>query len=579
MESENSEEVRKRRRAEEFEARYEAGLQRARERRQKQKQEAAEVRPQPNPQTEPNVHDNESLFVPETTSTHANVTEADNTGHEFTISMPKLDTSGGSKAEINYGGIARTAQEPESIPDVGDVDGTPMSISSDEYEPLAKKRSTSNPSKVPIPETQTGQGDKLNAPQHITTTTSSALPGVMSPLEQDVTIGGSSGSYPVGRRIPEGQRAPKSALRALGQLPDETRPSATSQDTSESILKNMRQPPVWQSNKFRAPEWISNPGTSLSAKPDRNLLARLSKLRTLMLELEKLPMKTPMSQDEIEKVGRIRDELHDYEYRQPGRLTVKHSQLLSERNGLVRLFDGPLWNRVSADVSIDAKGLWLRWEREEFDPDILRGLEVKKGAGGRTTNELKKDAPRLKANFFGEEGRGFVNGSWWPLLKCALRDGCHGAPQAGIYGDLTEGAYSILVSHSPYADRDEGDSLDYCGTHFEDETETKIYDGRVMTKSTAILMVSARTQKPVRVIRSSKLPPSNPYRPECGIRYDGVYIVVGWTVLDENKGVYRFALRRVDGQGPIRYQGPGKRPTAKDVEAFQQHEKRFKGEL
>ena len=313
------------------------------------------------------------------------------------------------------------------------------------------------------------QSIEANAQLVIPTSKSSASPGATSPVQQDMATGASNGSLVAGRRIPEGQRAPKSALRALGQAPDKTGP----QD-SEAILKGMRQPPVWQSSRYPAPEWIANPGTSPRAQPDRNLLARLSKLRTLMSELERLPIETPTSQEEIDKIERIREELHDYEHRQPDRLTVKHSQLLSERNGLVRLFDGPLKSRVPDDISIDAKGLWLRWEREEFDPNILRGLDLKKGAGGRTINELKKDASRLKANFFGEEGRGFVNGSWWPLLKCALRDGCHGATQAGIYGDLTEGAYSILVSHSPYADRDEGDSLDYCGTHFDDETETKI---------------------------------------------------------------------------------------------------------
>ena len=41
---------------------------------------------------------------------------------------------------------------------------------------------------------------------------------------------------------------------------------------------------------------------------------------------------------------------------------------------------------------------------------------------------------------------GIAVGQWWPKRLCALRDGAHGASQAGIAGSENEGAYSIVVA-------------------------------------------------------------------------------------------------------------------------------------
>lgn len=73
---------------------------------------------------------------------------------------------------------------------------------------------------------------------------------------------------------------------------------------------------------------------------------------------------------------------------------------------------------------------------------------------------------------------------------------------------------------------------------------------------------------PVRLIRSANLPNTNPYRPERGYRYDGLYKVVSYEVLKQDGAVYRFKLVRCEGQGPIRCEGLGKRPTRWEVEAY-----------
>ena len=70
---------------------------------------------------------------------------------------------------------------------------------------------------------------------------------------------------------------------------------------------------------------------------------------------------------------------------------------------------------------------------------------------------------------------------------------------------------------------------------------------------------------PVRVLRSSGLPATNPYRPAKGLRYDGLYDIVEYEVLDEATAMHRFSLMRRDGQDPIRYKGVERRPTDEEL--------------
>jgi hypothetical protein len=74
----------------------------------------------------------------------------------------------------------------------------------------------------------------------------------------------------------------------------------------------------------------------------------------------------------------------------------------------------------------------------------------------------------------------------------------------------------------------------------------------------------------IRVLRSSKLPTNNPYRPECGIRYDGLYRITGSEELNGAHATHRFTLERRPGQTPIRYRSddPGRRPTDREIEKF-----------
>jgi hypothetical protein len=84
------------------------------------------------------------------------------------------------------------------------------------------------------------------------------------------------------------------------------------------------------------------------------------------------------------------------------------------------------------------------------------------------------------------------------------------------------------------------------------------------------MIESSRTKMPVRVLRTSKMTTEGPnnYRPEAGMRYDGLYRVVGYEVKDLRKQVHLFHLVREPDQGPIRHSGPKIRPTPEELEAL-----------
>jgi hypothetical protein len=82
-----------------------------------------------------------------------------------------------------------------------------------------------------------------------------------------------------------------------------------------------------------------------------------------------------------------------------------------------------------------------------------------------------------------------------------------------------------------------------------------------MTTATQSMITSSKIGNHVRVLRSSQLPKSNKYRPSCGLRYDGLYQVKGYTESNQERQSCRFHLERIPGQQPIRFEGETKRPT------------------
>jgi len=172
--------------------------------------------------------------------------------------------------------------------------------------------------------------------------------------------------------------------------------------------------------------------------------------------------------------------------------------------------------------------------------------------------ETGKKYPRLAvparpANRFGHNG--LALGTWWPLQLCARRDGAHGAPVAGIYGQLDVGAFSVISSGaSGYeaSDEDNGDVLYYSGSNgWKPDGSTE----PVLTAHTRVLMRSCETGRPVRVIRAKG---SSRWAPAVGFRYDGLYTVVEHEIarrkgkgLARDEEFYRFKMVRCADQEPL----------------------------
>ncbi|MCJ1384740.1 hypothetical protein MMC17_007858 [Xylographa soralifera] len=251
---------------------------------------------------------------------------------------------------------------------------------------------------------------------------------------------------------------------------------------------------------------------------------------------------------------------------------IKKSRLL-EDGGLSVVF---LEERSTFpwDIISDSWSLHQRWFSGQLDPHLLVGIESK----NKTTSSGKSVKSRnleggypggRSVNCAGENE--LVNGQWWlvlrsfvlttdrlifaddrPLQICALRDGAHGEMEAGIHGQAGKGAYSIVMSSGGYSDVDNGEHITYCGTASANTTPTA---------GTILLKESKSLHSPVRVLRSYALPASNQYRPAKGLRYDGLYDVVGYNILDEETAMHAFRMTRREGQDPIRYQGAVRRPT------------------
>ncbi|KAJ4358340.1 uncharacterized protein N0V89_002922 [Didymosphaeria variabile] len=268
------------------------------------------------------------------------------------------------------------------------------------------------------------------------------------------------------------------------------------------------------------------------------------------------------------QLEKLFDELRDYVHKAEvllkgvDKYVVRKKNMLTVENGLPRIFastqvDYP-W-----DLKADAWQLYLRWYEQDFKPDLLRGIVTRKEKN-RSSDRIDPEwAKKISPNFHGEGH--LVLGQWWPTQLCAKRDGAHGAPQGGIWGQKGKGAYSIVLSSGGYKDKDDGDEIWYSGT------DNKNSNNKDPTENTQRLIESCEEfpNQPVRVLRSSQLPLTNRYRPRVGLRYDGLYKVVGYEILDKAKQEHLFKLVRCENQNPIRCEdNAARRPTKYEEDEY-----------
>ncbi|KAI8978685.1 PUA-like domain-containing protein [Trametes punicea] len=134
----------------------------------------------------------------------------------------------------------------------------------------------------------------------------------------------------------------------------------------------------------------------------------------------------------------------------------------------------------------------------------------------------------------------------------------HSGILAGIAGSKDEGCYSVVLSGGYEDDKDEGYKFIYTGCGGRDTKNgekpregPQTCDQSWENSRNMSLRVSARTKKPVRVVRGYKS--SSDFAPAAGYRYDGLYVVErAW--MDVGKSgfkVCKFSLTRLPGQPPI----------------------------
>lgn len=312
--------------------------------------------------------------------------------------------------------------------------------------------------------------------------------------------------------------------------------------------------------KQKVPDWYGDVERTTSGRSDQQSIADVKRLIANCIEAQNIG-----GLKKGKAILDLRDYLHKMALFEFVKLAyLKQSKVLEDK-GLRAVFDGPDKGVFPRDIQADAKALWLRWWVEDVDGSMFRGTTPMKNTAketgtSRISHRLEANYPFKKSsNVVGQNG--LCNGQWWPMRICALRDGAHGAQEAGIHGQTDDGAYSIVLSSGGYADKDRGEVIEYCGT--ESETNTP-------SKGTSLLQVSFANQQRIRVLRAVNK--ESQYAPEKGLRYDGLYIITNEEILNEEKFMARFTLQRVEGQDPIRYKGDEARPNKYELLKLAEYE-------
>lgn len=324
----------------------------------------------------------------------------------------------------------------------------------------------------------------------------------------------------------------------------------------------------------RPPKWYVNTPKLTTRDPKDSVADReLQRLvTTINNAAEALKSRLDITK-RSEALATVREGLHNVIFMHARGPLLKRHRMLDNVHGLPKIFDSNFNGGLAwpFDIKADAEELYNKWCREIFETDIMRGIEFGKG-GESTKNNNGSVKPECRINARRHGNGDLLNGQWWPFQICAYRDGAHGVTQGGVYGSEDDGVYSCILSsgkgeYGTYPNEDYGNKVLYCGT------DNKAAQPSTITKS----LLASVGKKPVRLIRSHNL--GSKYAPRVGFRYDGLYKITDWEVLDPALQRHRFTLIRVPGQDPIRGgSGPERRPTAQE-EAQYDLKKKWAGQL
>jgi len=263
-------------------------------------------------------------------------------------------------------------------------------------------------------------------------------------------------------------------------------------------------------------------------------------------------------------LNKLRERLHQVKFNNNLCFQLVQDSKLLEPQGLLKIFDKSGTVQFPHDLADDSLVLYQRWSKGLFDAHLLHGIELKNRVqlddkSFRSRNLEKDYAFKVSAHYIGAGD--LINGQWWPLQICLIRDGAHGEVEAGICGEPGKGVFSIVVGSGGYNNVDEGDVIQYCGTSGSNGKETV---------NTRLMIESLHRRNPVRVIRSGAANNKKTvYQPARGLRYDGLYEVVEDELLHEATAMHRFKLERLSDQHPIRFEGVEARPTPEERHSYE----------
>lgn len=326
-------------------------------------------------------------------------------------------------------------------------------------------------------------------------------------------------------------------------------------------------PLIMASSEPHEPGWYTNARwVSLSIhtqQRSRSMLESVSAIRTHLRKAE-----AAMTNGERQyHLNQLRVKLHAAFFTHVTAEILKKARALDTDVGLASIFHHPRIP-IPFDIKSDAQELYDRWHAGRFETNLLFGIVAPKnpitsGVSGSKVSPKFKDGFSNNFRVFGHNG--LINGQWWPIQLCLVRDGAHGTPQGGISGSTGEGATSIIVAGQYRDDEDQGDRLWYCGTK-QNNSEKK-----APTAGIQLLKTAFQQDRVIRVIRSSS--ENSTFAPRRGYRYDGLYRIQEERLVDEAKHHWKFLLVREPGQDPIRFEGPGVRPTMAECNEFESNKR------
>jgi len=194
------------------------------------------------------------------------------------------------------------------------------------------------------------------------------------------------------------------------------------------------------------PEWYQRLDKSKTRDKNTSSTAdmKLGQLKSRISEFKREAEKGLTTTADPKKYEELIQILHEAMFYDVSAQLVRNHFLLHTGAGLPVLFDSESSKGMTFPLYIkaDAEELYHKWWHKNFKPDLLHNLKP-----DPKSKSLRIEPGYTKPTEGAAHGNnGLVNGQWWPLQICLVRDGAHSDMQGGISGRTNLGAWSIVLS-------------------------------------------------------------------------------------------------------------------------------------